>query len=82
MISRILCKFDTALNILINILFILDTEPDYKAPAFTQDPQLKDLISKLLRKNPDERLTDTEQLKAHPWFHGISWSEMAEKRSP
>jgi len=42
---------------------------------------LKDLICKLLRKNPDERLTDVGQLKAHPWFQGVEWNEIADKRA-
>ena len=39
------------------------------------DETAKDLISKIICINPDERLT-IEQVKAHAFFDGISWTEL------
>lgn len=39
-------------------------EPQY-SPLIS--PQLKDLLEKLLKKNPDERIT-LQKVKEHPWF--------------
>jgi serine/threonine protein kinase len=36
-----------------------------------------DLLSKLLVKDPDARLTDPSEIKAHPFFsEGIDWKSM------
>jgi serine/threonine protein kinase len=61
--------------------FLLDTEPDYKLPVFTQDPHLKDLLSSLLCKNPENRLADLSKVQNHPWFLGTNWSELRERKS-
>jgi len=36
----------------------------------------RDLISKLLDKNPDTRLQDAAVIKAHPFFNGINWDAL------
>lgn len=36
----------------------------------------QDLLKKLLQKNPDERISDPEQIKQHPFFKGIDWPTM------
>lgn len=64
-----------------NIPFI-DTEPNYMLPVFTSDPQLKDLIAKLLSKNPDHRMCNIESLKLHSWFGGIDWDILTSKNFP
>lgn len=43
---------------------IIYTEPQYSESI---SPQLKDLLDKLLKKNPDERIT-LQKVKEHPWF--------------
>ena len=42
---------------------------------------LKDLISKLLYKDPNKRigLSNKVELKNHPWFHDINWDKLSRK---
>ena len=39
------------------------------------NPLLKDLLQKLLNKNPHERLgsKSSEEIKSHGWFYGTNW---------
>lgn len=43
----------------------------------------KDLLSKLLVKDPEERLgageSDSQEIKDHPWFANISWDDIYNK---
>jgi serine/threonine protein kinase len=47
-------------------------------------PDAKHFISKLLIKNPRERLgggkDDADELKRHPFLKGINWSDLAQKK--
>lgn len=49
-------------------------------------PEVADLIAKLLVKEPRKRLGGGEQdaleLKKHPFFRGLDWAALAEKRVP
>ncbi len=38
-------------------------------------PEAKDMLKRLLRKNPDKRL-GAEGMRAHPWFAGIDWDRL------
>ena len=61
-----------------------DREKLYKNIKYN-DPRLdfpflsdtaRDLLSKLLKKDPKERLgsgTDADEIKHHPWFECINW---------
>jgi len=40
----------------------------------------KDLLQKLLVRDPEKRLTDPEQIKAHPWFSVIDWDRLVDKQ--
>lgn len=46
--------------------------------------EVKDLISKLLDRNPKTRLgsgkSDADEIKAHPFFNGIDWKAVFEKK--
>ena len=45
----------------------------------------KDLCSKLLVKEPSERLgfeNDADDIKNHPWFDVIDWNAISEKKVP
>uniref|UniRef100_A0A347ZJ76 non-specific serine/threonine protein kinase n=1 Tax=Reticulitermes speratus TaxID=60591 RepID=A0A347ZJ76_9NEOP len=61
---------------------ILHVEVEY--PSGMSGP-VKDLISKLLDKNPKTRLgagpTDAEEIKAHPFFNGIDWKAVYDKKT-
>lgn len=59
---------------------IVDKQPDMKHPAFECfSPLVKDLISRLLKKNPKERLSCAEA-RHHLWLEGpeISFSKSAD----
>lgn len=61
-------------NILQNELFV----PNYISKAG------KDLIYALLNKNPEQRLgfhQGTTDIKSHPWFKGISWNKVLNKKA-
>ncbi|TPX41293.1 hypothetical protein SeMB42_g05634 [Synchytrium endobioticum] len=48
------------------------------------DPELKDLILKLLVVNPNRRLgsgrRDADEIKMHPWFYGVDWDALVNLR--
>jgi len=50
-----------------NLLYdkILNTEPEMNK---NWSKNLRDLFSKLLQKDPEERLKDATLIKQHPWF--------------
>lgn len=45
-------------------------------------PAAKDLLTKLLNRNPDERLgaKGSAEIKAHPFFDGIDWRKLLERK--
>lgn len=47
-------------------------------------PVICDLLEKLLKKDPKERLgygpDDAEDIKKHPWFEGFDWNALLEKK--
>jgi len=52
---------------------------DVSVPTYV-DSQAADLISKFLIKNPDDRLTQPDDIKGHPFFATIDWDLMMQKR--
>lgn len=48
----------------------------------TIDPLAKDLIEKLLVKDRFTRLGNAQAIKKHPWFSGVDWNEIAERKHP
>ncbi|PRP85630.1 hypothetical protein PROFUN_06419 [Planoprotostelium fungivorum] len=45
----------------------------------TMDPDTKDIILKLLIRDPSKRLSDPKQIKAHKYFQGIDWDLLFRK---
>ncbi|KAF7550633.1 hypothetical protein G7Z17_g5577 [Cylindrodendrum hubeiense] len=45
-------------------------------------PAAKDLLTKLLNRNPDERLgaKGSAEIKAHPFFHAIDWRKLLQRK--
>ena len=43
--------------------------------------EAKDLIKKLLCKNPEERLCSINEIKLHPFYSGIDWDRLIQDRS-
>lgn len=48
--------------------------------AFNKSAKL--LIAALLEKDYEKRLRVGEQIQAHPYFNGINWSELPNKKPP
>lgn len=52
---------------------------DLQLPEHLSD-ECKDLVSKLLQKNPENRLgngpNDAEDIIKHPWFQGMNWDKL------
>eukprot|EP01105_Mastigella_eilhardi_P015535 TRINITY_DN355_c3_g1_i1.p1 TRINITY_DN355_c3_g1~~TRINITY_DN355_c3_g1_i1.p1 ORF type:complete len:482 (-),score=142.11 TRINITY_DN355_c3_g1_i1:83-1447(-) len=44
------------------------------------NPVTQDFISKLLAKNPQERLSDPNVMKQHKYFDGLNWDDVYNKR--
>ncbi|KAK2939600.1 AGC-kinase, C-terminal [Fusarium oxysporum f. sp. vasinfectum] len=45
-------------------------------------PAAKDLLTKLLNRNPEERLgaNGSAEIKAHPFFHAIDWRKLLQRK--
>lgn len=41
-----------------------------------EDSQFKNLITKMMIKNPLTRLSKPAHIKAHPWFSGYNWESL------
>eukprot|EP00824_Muranothrix_gubernata_P024788 TRINITY_DN749_c0_g1_i2.p1 TRINITY_DN749_c0_g1~~TRINITY_DN749_c0_g1_i2.p1 ORF type:complete len:377 (+),score=48.73 TRINITY_DN749_c0_g1_i2:149-1279(+) len=53
-------------------------EGDIVIPGYLSN-DLRDLLTRLLCKNPEERAT-IEEIKNHKWFSSVDWNLMAEKK--
>ena len=42
-------------------------------------PNARDLLEKLLVRDPNTRLTDPAKIKQHPWFEGTDWVKLENK---
>jgi len=42
-------------------------------------PEAKDLLEKLLERDPDKRLSNPDEIKAHPYFSDIDWEKLYSK---
>lgn len=54
-------------------------------PLLGLSAEAKDLLTKLLTKDPTKRLgaaTDFEEIKSHPWFTGLDWPQLIAKKLP
>ena len=59
---------------------ILNKELEFSHDNISEDA--RSLLKGLLNKNPNERLGTTsgaEELKTHPWFKSIDWSQVMKK---
>lgn len=57
----------------------------YQTPKFSSNlnPLTRDILEKLLQKDPTKRLgsiKDAEEVKNHPWFFGINWDDLKNKK--
>ena len=62
---------------------MIAAQPDLRLIAIpgnkVQEHYLCDLISKLLSKEPSQRPQSVREVKKHPWFAGINWSDLSNK---
>jgi serine/threonine protein kinase len=62
---------------------IINDELDFtEGPSSVISEKAKDLITKLLQKNPLDRLQDFSELKSHPWLEGIDWEKYRKTTEP
>ena len=63
---------------------VLYDQPSFSAANSSVSPEGRDLICKLLKKNPANRLgygyRGAEDVKKHPFFEGIDWSKLYNKK--
>jgi serine/threonine protein kinase len=73
--------FASAANL--NELFAKIKATDFNLPV-SLSPEAIDLIQRLLVGNPSERLgaASIDQIKDHPFFAGVDWTEMLKNRTP
>ena len=57
------------------LAMIVSNEPDY-SDMDSHFLEAKNLITQLLKKKPEERLTDSEKIKTDPFFNGIEWGKI------
>lgn len=50
------------------------------ASKISYSNELKDLVDKLLTKDPSERIGSAEEILAHPWFKNIDIEKLKEKK--
>ena len=76
--SRVLTRKETFFNILCK-------EPKLDTCLPTASPQFLDLVSRLLCKQPSDRLGSSggaHEIKSHPFFHGVNWDSHHEIPNP
>ncbi|QRG38271.1 hypothetical protein FDK38_002673 [Candidozyma auris] len=52
---------------------------ELKFPSFLEGTEAKDLLTKLLQKDPANRLDDSQEIKNHPFFQDIDWNKLLDK---
>ncbi|NP_001130351.1 putative protein kinase superfamily protein [Zea mays] len=64
---------------------VLLREPGFTADARRRWPELTDLVSRLLEKNPARRLGfagGADEVRAHPFFAGVAWDLLGDVSRP
>jgi serum/glucocorticoid-regulated kinase 1 len=59
--------------------FTMIAQNELKIPPTITDPATIDILTGLLRKQEERRLT-LDQTKAHPYFEGIDWDALLQKQ--
>lgn len=42
--------------------------------------EVQDLLKKLLERDPNKRIGNSEEIKKHPWFKTIDWKLLIDKK--
>ena len=56
--------------------------PDEVRHGIAMSDNIKDLITKLLEKNPEKRIgskQDADDIVNHPWYQGFDWQKLCDK---
>lgn len=61
------------------VLFFNIVNSDLELPHHLSR-EAKDLLRKLLHKNPAKRMTDPDAIRRHPWFRRINWEDALNKK--
>jgi len=65
------------------VLFFNIVNQDLDLPSKSISKEAKDLLTKLLNKDPAKRLGTfggAEEIKQHPWFKSVNWSDVLDKK--
>eukprot|EP01129_Flabellula_baltica_P009780 TRINITY_DN4054_c0_g1_i2.p1 TRINITY_DN4054_c0_g1~~TRINITY_DN4054_c0_g1_i2.p1 ORF type:complete len:486 (+),score=116.36 TRINITY_DN4054_c0_g1_i2:1185-2642(+) len=63
-------------------MFRMIVQDEVPYPDFLIGTPVQDLIDRLLQKNPEDRLTDWDEIKSHPFFECINWEALVRKEIP
>ena len=55
---------------------------EFTFPDFLTDENIKDLISKFLVSDPNQRLSHFESVQEHPYFNSIVWDDLFNQKAP
>ena len=53
---------------------ILNDEVEF--PKYIKDNEFKDLVLKLLEKDPEKRISDVNSIISHPWFSSFNYNKL------
>eukprot|EP00760_Papus_ankaliazontas_P039833 PhM_4_TR9788/c0_g1_i2/m.76759 len=45
-------------------------------------PEARDFVGRLLQKDPKRRLVDPDAMRSHPFFDGVEWDRLVERKVP
>lgn len=62
-----------------NVMYRKILQNPLKFPGFLENTDVKDLLIKLLQKDPSKRLNDPQVIKSHPFFKDIDWTKLLNK---
>ncbi|XP_049849236.1 RAC family serine/threonine-protein kinase homolog isoform X2 [Schistocerca gregaria] len=60
-------------------MYTLKLTAELEIPEYI-NKDARDLITRFLDKNPETRLQDINEIKAHPWFSTINWSDIEQRK--
>ena len=57
---------------------IMSIHPNMNLPKFS--PQVRNLMTAMMQKNPNNRPQSIKEIMRHPWFDGVNWDDVLHKR--
>ncbi|PQE18134.1 Serine threonine- kinase gad8 protein [Rutstroemia sp. NJR-2017a BBW] len=70
------------MNILMKNIARFFLNPSTSLDQISSPPTAQDLLTKLLKRNPEQRLgtNGASEIKNHPFFHGIDWHKLLQRK--